>query len=49
MTQDESKKKTKAKKSPPIDKKVAGVIKIMANTSPISNEEVKKLSKKRQK
>lgn len=50
MAQDQSKKKTKAKKqSPPVDKKVAEVIKIMANTPPISNEEIKKQSKKRQK
>lgn len=48
MTQGKPKKKTKAKKSPSVDKKVAEVIKIMANTSPISNEEIKKRSKKHQ-
>jgi hypothetical protein len=49
MAEDNSKKKTKAKKSPPVDKKVAEVIKIMANTQPISNEDIKKQGKKRQK
>lgn len=47
MPQDKPKKKTK--KSPPVDKKVAEVIKIMANTLPISNEDIKKQSKQRQK
>lgn len=49
MAQDKPKKKTKLKKNPPVDKKVAEVIKIMANTSPISNEDIKKQNKKRQK
>lgn len=49
MAQDKPKKKPTTKKSPPADKKVAEVIKIMANTPPISNEEIKKQSKKRQK
>ncbi len=49
MTQDKPKKKPAIKKSSPLDKKAAEVIKIMANTPPISNEEIKKQSKQRQK
>ena len=49
MAQDKSKKKTTTKKSPQVDKKFAEAIKIMAHTPPISNEEIKKQSKKRQK
>ncbi len=49
MTQDKSKKKMTVKKRPQIDQKAAEVIKIMANTQPISNEDIKKQSKKRQK
>lgn len=47
MTQDKSKKKMTVKKRPQIDQKAAEVIKIMANTKPISNEELKKRSEKR--
>jgi hypothetical protein len=49
MTQDKPKKKSTTKKSPQVDRKVMEVIKIMANTPPISNEDIKKQSKKRQK
>lgn len=49
MSQDKPKKRTNAKKKPQVDKKVAEVIKIMANTPPISNEEIKKQNRKRSK
>lgn len=49
MAQDKPKKKMTITKHTQIDKKVAEVIKIMAHTQPISNEEIKKQNKKRQK
>ncbi|HLZ14604.1 MAG TPA: hypothetical protein VKQ34_01280 [Candidatus Saccharimonadales bacterium] len=47
MAQDETKKKKD--KKPVADKNFTEAVKIMANTPPISNEEIIKRSKKRKK